>query len=613
MSSFDVGVWSPALDKTARTSTAAVPTSVSASAPAAVHQAYGVSAAPGDEPTDQSHSSSTAKGTMYRIFRQHSDATAAAPAAGHSGVLSNGLFGRSRKAFATRANSGDASDWDSGSDNSLFDSGTEAETDTDSHVDSDGSLRHLSDGRRSVASQNAPSSPNGTLERTANKSNQAPVLSRPGQSSLPRLTNSVFKKNKEHKGADSESDSDFETASSMLRRPSKMSLSTLLKKQESSPTAPTNAASAKEPSSKEGSTASIFKSIMSGGKRKPSANSSSGTNLANGSSEIFEPPPSYSQSNSSSLAHLNHDPGLVPQMTRTGSESSLSEKYGPSVQTELGRGASAIVKLCSPVNSDRRFAVKEFNPRRKGEDQKAYIKKVTAEFCISSSLVHENVVRTVDLIQDDDRRKWNLVMEYSEGGDLFSKIKANVLTEPEIIDWQLINGVAYLHSEGVAHRDLKPENLLLDKSGQILKITDFGVSKVFRLPLETGKKKCVGECGSGPYVAPEVFLPKEYEPDMSDIWSMAVIYYVMAHNAIPWRAAKSSDPRFKNFLDHLGNFWPIERMQPPNKKKLMYRLMEPDPSKRINSKDLKDHEWVVSIACCHVGKPASHSHKACAV
>ena len=61
----------------------------------------------------------------------------------------------------------------------------------------------------------------------------------------------------------------------------------------------------------------------------------------------------------------------------------------------------------------------------------------------------------------------------------------------------------YVHSQGVCHRDLKPENLLLDVSGT-LKISDFGLSAVYKLK-ESGKTRPLTErCGSLPYVAPEV-------------------------------------------------------------------------------------------------------------
>ena len=201
----------------------------------------------------------------------------------------------------------------------------------------------------------------------------------------------------------------------------------------------------------------------------------------------------------------------------------MAEKYGK-MEDFLGKGSFATVRLCCPQNSNSKYAVKEFRKKKKDESQKDYVKKLIAEFCISSSLDHENVVKTVDLIQDSKKR-WCVVMEYCAGGDMYSKVSKGGLLTEEINCYfvQLVRGVKYLHANGVAHRDLKPENLLLDATGRILKITDFGVSDVFRTPFASKCKKVRGVAGSGPYIAPEEFTNQEYESENVDIWSVGVI------------------------------------------------------------------------------------------
>lgn len=100
-------------------------------------------------------------------------------------------------------------------------------------------------------------------------------------------------------------------------------------------------------------------------------------------------------------------------------------------------------------------------------------------------------------------------MEYCPGGDLYAAIKKGDLEPMEINSYfkQIIAGISYLHSMGVAHRDIKPENLLIDAKGHV-KITDFGVSDVFRMCWEKKTHLSKGLCGSEPYIAPEQFEHK---------------------------------------------------------------------------------------------------------
>lgn len=110
----------------------------------------------------------------------------------------------------------------------------------------------------------------------------------------------------------------------------------------------------------------------------------------------------------------------------------------------------------------------EFRKRRKNESEKEYVKKLTAEFCISSTLHHVNIVETVDLIQDENKH-WCEVMEFCPGGDLYAAIKKGGMSpsEVECCFKQILTGISYLHSQGVAHRDIKPENLFFNSKGQL--------------------------------------------------------------------------------------------------------------------------------------------------
>lgn len=70
------------------------------------------------------------------------------------------------------------------------------------------------------------------------------------------------------------------------------------------------------------------------------------------------------------------------------SNASLSKKYGVCDKVIVGKGATAVVRLAHKWDrsTERLYAVKEFRKRRKNETEKEYVKKLTSEFCISSTL-----------------------------------------------------------------------------------------------------------------------------------------------------------------------------------------------------------------------------------
>lgn len=226
----------------------------------------------------------------------------------------------------------------------------------------------------------------------------------------------------------------------------------------------------------------------------------------------------------------------------------LVEKYGK-CQEIVGRGAFGIVRIShkqDPEKPDREllYAVKEFR-KRPQETSRKYQKRLTSEFCISSSLRHPNVIHTLDLLQDA-KGDYCEVMEYCAGGDLYTLvIAAGQLQVPEADCYfkQLMRGVEYMHEMGVAHRDLKPENLLLTNHG-CLKITDFGNGECFRMAWETEAHMTAGLCGSAPYIAPEEYDRGEFDARAVDVWACGVIYMAMRTGRHLWRVAKKDEDEF---------------------------------------------------------------------
>ncbi|KAL1757242.1 kinase-like domain-containing protein, partial [Schizophyllum commune] len=226
-------------------------------------------------------------------------------------------------------------------------------------------------------------------------------------------------------------------------------------------------------------------------------------------------------------------------------------------------------------------------------------KTIDKEMRVHSALKHENVLEFISAIVVELKHRNHyipgiyMLLELAAGGDLFDKIAPDVGVSDEVAHYyfqQMVCGVQYLHQEGVCHRDLKPENILLDAAGT-LKISDFGLSAVFKLK-DSGKTRTLSErCGSLPYVAPELNSQRPYQAEPTDAWGVGVILFTMLVGNTPWDEPTEKSPEFSMYLTgEIFDEDPWNRLG-ENALSLIRGLLEVDPNERMTLDEAWEHPW----------------------
>ncbi|KAF8883805.1 kinase-like domain-containing protein [Infundibulicybe gibba] len=226
-------------------------------------------------------------------------------------------------------------------------------------------------------------------------------------------------------------------------------------------------------------------------------------------------------------------------------------------------------------------------------------KTVEKEMRVHAALKHENVLEFLNAVVVELKHRHRFVpgiyilLELAAGGDLFDKIAPDVGVGDEVAHYyfnQLVAGMDYIHSQGVCHRDLKPENILLDVTGR-LKISDFGLSAVYKLK-ESGKTRMLSErCGSLPYVAPELNSDAPYHAEPIDVWGMGVILYTLLAGNTPWDEPTIHSPEFVRYVSgQIFKEVPWNRLG-DHALSLIRGMLTVNPANRMTLSDVFEHPW----------------------
>lgn len=145
---------------------------------------------------------------------------------------------------------------------------------------------------------------------------------------------------------------------------------------------------------------------------------------------------------------------------------------------------------------------------------------IRREYELSAGCDHPNIVHvfTMEMLDSCTPEIW---MEYVEGRNLneFLAEDPDKKTRKKVFA-QLLDAVGYLHSRGIVHNDLKPENILVTRSGDNLRLIDFGLS-------DDDAHYMIKTPGCSPfYAAPELKTEKKSDA-RSDIYSIGLIMQIL--------------------------------------------------------------------------------------
>lgn len=194
----------------------------------------------------------------------------------------------------------------------------------------------------------------------------------------------------------------------------------------------------------------------------------------------------------------------------------------------LGTGTFSKVYECIQTNTGEHFAIKQVAKSFliKNNLREQFTKEVKIHF----QMRHPNVIRLEKVFED--KVYIYMLMELSPNGTLAELItRRKTLSEVESKYYlkNIIEGLKYIHSQGVVHRDLKPANLVINTKME-LKIADFGLAS----NITNSRRRRKTFCGTPFFIAPEIFNRKDGHSFEVDFWSTGIILYTMLYGRCPF-------------------------------------------------------------------------------
>ena len=209
----------------------------------------------------------------------------------------------------------------------------------------------------------------------------------------------------------------------------------------------------------------------------------------------------------------------------------IGTEIGPYIILEkLGQGGMGEVYKAKDTKLKRFVAIKVLREDRYAgnENRLRFLQEARA----ASAFNHPNIVQIYEL--ESLAGADCIVMEYTPGRTLAQRMKANLLTVGEALDYaaQIATALAAAHAAKIVHRDIKPANIIITDEG-VAKVLDFGLAKLQYVLPPADSTLTMGPLttphavmGTPAYMSPEQAEGKCVD-STSDVFSAGATYYEM--------------------------------------------------------------------------------------
>lgn len=259
----------------------------------------------------------------------------------------------------------------------------------------------------------------------------------------------------------------------------------------------------------------------------------------------------------------------------------LDNKY--MLGDEIGKGAYGRVYKGLDLENGDFVAIKQVSLENIPQED---LNIIMQEIDLLKNLNHKNIVKYLGSLKT--KTHLHIILEYVENGSLANIIKPNKFGPfPEslvaVYIAQVLEGLVYLHEQGVIHRDIKGANILTTKEG-LVKLADFGVAtKLTEADVNTHSV-----VGTPYWMAPEV-IEMSGVCAASDIWSVGCTVIELLTCVPPYYDLQPMPALFRIVQDIHP---PIPEGLSPDITDFLRQCFKKDAMQRPDAKTLLQHPWI---------------------